>query len=48
MVDEIGDAFDVPERMRYYFQDADQRYTLPRAEQNMLETMSIDDLFSRD
>jgi hypothetical protein len=48
MVDEIVDAFDVRERMRNYFEDADQHYTSPRAEQNMLETMSIDDLFSRD
>jgi len=48
VVDEMVDAFDVPERMRNYFQDADQPYTSPRAEQSMLETMSIDDLFSRD
>lgn len=48
MIDEIVDAFDVRERMRNYFEDADQHYISPRAEPKQLETMSIDDLFSRD
>ncbi|MNY30765.1 hypothetical protein D3C86_1648910 [compost metagenome] len=48
MIDEIVDAFDVRERMRNYFEDADQHYISPRVEPNQLETMSIDDLFSRD
>ena len=48
MVDEIVDAFDVHERIRNYFQDEDQHYISPRSEQSMLETMSIDNLFSRD
>jgi hypothetical protein len=36
MVDEIVGAFDVPERMRNYFQDEDQHHISPRAEQSML------------
>ncbi|WPO97499.1 hypothetical protein SFA35_12505 [Pseudomonas sp. HR96] len=48
MVDEIVDAFDVRDRMKNYFDDSNSHYTSRAAEPRLLETMSIDDLFSRD
>ncbi|MDY2564783.1 restriction endonuclease [Pseudomonas syringae] len=48
MVDEIVDAYDIPYRMKNYFQEENQNYVSPRAERSRLETVDIDDLFSRE
>ncbi|WP_253276246.1 hypothetical protein, partial [Pseudomonas syringae] len=48
MIDEIVDAFDVRDRMKNYFDDSNSHYTTRPAEPRLLETLSIDDLFSRD
>ena len=48
MIDEIVDAYDVPYRMKRYFEEEEHNYVSPRAEQNRLETLDIDDLFSRE
>ena len=47
-IDGIVDAYDVPYRMERYFEQNEQSYVFPRAEQNRLEELDIDDLFSRD
>lgn len=48
MIDELVDAYDIPFRMKGYFADEDTNFLSPRAEQNRLEAMDIDDLFSRE
>lgn len=48
MVDEIVDAYDIPYRMKNYFREENQNYVSPRAERSRLETVDIDDLFSRE
>ncbi|MDD0976860.1 restriction endonuclease [Pseudomonas fontis] len=48
MVDELVDAYDVPFRMKGYFAAEDFNFVSPRAEQNRLEAMDIDDLFARE
>ncbi|XBT45919.1 restriction endonuclease [Pseudomonas viridiflava] len=47
MKDEIVDAYDIPYRMENYFKE-EENYVSPRAEQSSLETLDIDDLFSRE
>lgn len=48
MIDEIIDLYEVSSRMERYFEEEDPNYVSPRAEENRLETMGIDDLFSRE
>lgn len=48
MVDEIVDAYVIPYRMKNYFREENQNYVSPRAERSRLETVDIDDLFSRE
>jgi hypothetical protein len=48
MIDEIVDAYDIPYRMKNYFREEDENYVSPRADQSRLETLDIDDLFSRE
>ncbi|MEN5107331.1 hypothetical protein ABE521_00510 [Pseudomonas sp. TWI672] len=48
MIDEIVDAFDISERMRHYFREENHRYISPKAAQNRLDAINVDDLFSRD
>ncbi|MBK5009449.1 hypothetical protein IAE33_001309 [Pseudomonas sp. S60] len=48
LIDGIVDAYDIPYRMRRYFEQEEQSYVSPRAEQSQLEAMGIDDLFSRE
>ena len=48
MVDEIVDAYNIPYRMKNYFREENQNYVSPRAERSRLETVDIDDLFSRE
>jgi len=47
LIDGIVDAYDIPYRMRRYFEAEEQSYVSPRGEQSQLEAMDIDDLFSR-
>ncbi|WDM57712.1 restriction endonuclease [Pseudomonas sp. NEEL19] len=47
MINEIVEAYDVPFRMQRYFEEDEQEYVSPRVEQNRLEALDIDDLFSR-
>lgn len=48
MINEIVEAYDVPFRMQRYFEEEEQDYVSPRVEQNRLEALDIDDLFSRE
>lgn len=48
MIDEIIDAYDVPSRMKRYFEEDEENYVSPQVEKNRLEALGIDDLFSRD
>ncbi|RII76604.1 nSTAND3 domain-containing NTPase [Pseudomonas monteilii] len=48
MVDELVDAYDVRVRMLGYFYVNEVSFTPPQAEQNRLEAMDIDDLFSKE
>lgn len=48
MIDELVDAYDISFRMKGYFSDEDTNFVSPRAEQNRLEAIDIDDLFSRE
>lgn len=48
MIDEIVDVYDVPYRMRNYFREEEENYVSHRPDQSRLETLDIDDLFSRD
>lgn len=46
LIDGIIDAYDVQYRMKRFFHEEEQSYVSPRAEQNRLEALDIDDLFS--
>lgn len=48
LIDGIVDAYDVPYRMKNFFDQEEDNYVSPRAEQNRLEALDIDDLFSRE
>lgn len=48
LIDGIVDAYDVKYRMKRFFQEEEQSYVSPRAEQNRLEALDVDDLFSRE
>lgn len=47
-IDGIVDAYDVPYRMQRYFEEDEQSSVSPRAEQNRLEELDIDDLLTRE
>lgn len=48
MIEEIIDAFNISDRLMHYFEADEQEYVSPRAAQHWEETMTIDQLFSRD
>lgn len=48
LIDGIVDAYDLPNRMKRFFEEEEDNYVSPRAEQNRLEALDIDDLFSRE
>ncbi|WP_147464157.1 hypothetical protein [Pseudomonas syringae group genomosp. 3] len=48
MIDQIVDTYDLSTRMKRYFDEDERNYVSPRVEQNKVEVLDIDDLFSRD